>query len=197
MSLKTPPPSLVTRRLALAVPGLAVAHPAEPASLARHARAMSAMETNVVDHRIGSGHPCDACGPRVGLARVDAQTGDDVGPASARFDDCLEWASCPEGRCIIGQVDDGAGWIEPDQHGVGLEHERVTDVVPPEREVERAMFGNRFFDRGGVVGLAIAHDAQGADVDPGAAVGQVGNVRWHRGRQFRDLLRSNGGFDLP
>ena len=70
--------------------------------------------------------------------------------------------------------------MQADQYRVGLQVERVADHVMAAREIEHAMRLDGLLDRGGVVGDAVAFDAERVDVDPLFSRRQRGNRRRQR-----------------
>ena len=180
----------------LAVPGVAIAQPAETAPFARNPRAVPAVQADIIHHGIRPGHPFDADGAGIDRARVDADAGDDIGPALRGLDDRLRLAGTLKRGGLFRHVDHRGRRIEADQHGVRPERQRVADAIPSHRQIERPVFRNRLFERRRVVGLAVAGDAQRSDVDPGGGLGKSGDVRCHGRRQGGYLVGRQGGFDL-
>ena len=69
--------------------------------------------------------------------------------------------------------------MEPDEHRVRFQRERIADDVMPARKVEHAMRIDGFLDGRGVVGLTVAGDTQRVNVHPICG----GRQRRDRGRQ--------------
>jgi hypothetical protein len=86
-------------------------------------------------------------------------------PAGAESTALGEPTALVAGRGVE-QVDLGERGMQADQHRVRFQHERVADGVLAAGKVEHAVGVDGLLDRGGVVGDAVALDAEGVDVDP-------------------------------
>ena len=73
--------------------------------------------------------------------------------------------------------------MQADQDGIGAKRERVVKQIAPAGEIEHRMLIDRLLQGSRVIGMAVAFDAEGVNVDPGGAVRQRADRRRCRGRQ--------------
>ena len=80
------------------------------------------------------------------------------------------------GGRAVGQDNLRRARMQPDQHRVGPQFQRVMHDVKTGRKVNGAVIGNRFLQHGRVIGLAVAFGAQITQIDPGIARRQRGQI---------------------
>ena len=181
----------------LSIPGVAIAQSAETASLSRNHGSVSAVETDIVDHGIRTGHPFHTDGPQVSLAGINTDTCYDIGPALRGLDDGPGRPLSLKGGSVVRHIDHGGRRIEPDQDGVRPECQSVTDAIPSHRQVKRLVLRDSFFEGRRVVGPAVAFCSQSPNVDPGCAIRKAGNVRLHWSGQRGCFAGLERCLDLP
>ena len=145
---------------------------------------MTAEETNIVHHGIGTGPPKSGNRPPVVPARVKPDANHNVAAARGRFQQRLGTTDALISGCAIGQDNLRRTRMQPDQDRVRPQLQRVVYDVKTGGHVNGSVSGNRLLKNLRVIGAAVALGAQITQVDPGIARRQWCQVRGD-GRRHR------------
>ena len=156
-------------------------------------RAAAAHDLDVLDQALLARPPEQGRGARVHPAGEEAEAREDIVAALAAFEDRQDGAEAGMIGVVIGNEELRDGRVQADEDAVRAQGQPVRHLVEAGREIEDAIGVDRLLQGGGVVRLAVADRAQGADIDPLLHRRQVADRGRARRRHGGERLDVGGG----